>query len=64
MEPGILVPDGLPDGASGKELACHTGDIHGSDPPVWKILLEEGMAAYSTVLGESHGQRCLTGSGP
>ena len=33
-----------------KNLPANTGDIHGSYPPVWKIPLEEGMAAYSTVL--------------
>ena len=33
-----------------KNLPANTGDIRGSDPPVGKIPLEEGMVTHSTIL--------------
>ena len=33
-----------------KNSPANTGDIRGSDPPVGKIPLEEGMATHSTIL--------------
>ena len=51
----------FPGGSRGKEPVCQCMRHKRSrfDPWVRKITLEEGMATYSRILGEYHGQRSL-----
>ena len=49
-------------GSDSKESACNVGDL-GSIPGLGRSL-EKGMATHSSILGEFHGQRSLTGYSP
>ena len=52
----------FPSGSEGQESACNARDV-GSIPGLGKSL-EKGMATHSSIPGESHVWRSLTGYSP